>query len=139
MTIHLSAFCFDGDLLRLNKQQDFVAQIPPGLRNEKMLFDSLSKELQFPDYFGHNWNALWDCLCDLSWIEQRRVIILHQDLPPLVREALSIYLSILSDWVRVWEPRDAHEGVAAFPTAARERIAQLGGSEALGNGSRSGN
>ena len=24
--------------------------------------------LQFPDWFGHNWDALADCITDLSWL-----------------------------------------------------------------------
>jgi RNAse (barnase) inhibitor barstar len=29
------------------------------------LYDLMEKELMFPDYFGHNLDALFDCLCDL--------------------------------------------------------------------------
>jgi hypothetical protein len=32
------------------------------------VMDTFTKELQFPDYFGANWDALEDCLTDLSWI-----------------------------------------------------------------------
>src|SRR6185295_12595046 len=31
------------------------------------LFDSLSRALAFPDWFGRNWDALEDLLGDLSW------------------------------------------------------------------------
>jgi RNAse (barnase) inhibitor barstar len=31
-------------------------------------FDEASAALQFPYYFGENWNAFWECLTDLSWL-----------------------------------------------------------------------
>ncbi len=32
-------------------------------------YKKISKRLLFPDYFGHNLDALADCLSDLSWID----------------------------------------------------------------------
>ena len=37
-------------------------------RNVSALFDEMSAALQFPDYFGENWDAFVDCLGDLDWI-----------------------------------------------------------------------
>ena len=35
------------------------------ISNEKELHKFLKKELGFPDYYGENLDALWDCLTDL--------------------------------------------------------------------------
>lgn len=32
------------------------------------LFARVAARLRFPDWFGHNWDALQDCLRDLSWL-----------------------------------------------------------------------
>ena len=32
--------------------------------NKDTLLTSMAKACDFPDYFGHNWDALWDCLTD---------------------------------------------------------------------------
>lgn len=32
------------------------------------LFARIAARLRFPDWFGHNWDALLDCLRDLSWL-----------------------------------------------------------------------
>ena len=61
----------------------FVAHIPRGLSTKEQLFDALSKELQPPHYFGRNWDALWDCLGEWSWIQEKKVILSHQDVPNL--------------------------------------------------------
>lgn len=55
-----------------------------------------SDALRFPDYFGFNWDALDECLADLSWLEPGDVLIWHTDVP-LVSEPreLGRYLQIL--------------------------------------------
>lgn len=37
--------------------------------DEQRFFDELAAALQFPYYFGENWNAVWDCVTDLSWLK----------------------------------------------------------------------
>ena len=32
------------------------------INSENDFHDVISKELDFPDYYGRNWDALWDCL-----------------------------------------------------------------------------
>jgi RNAse (barnase) inhibitor barstar len=35
--------------------------------DEDSLFHALDRSLEFPDYFGYNWNAVDECLSDMSW------------------------------------------------------------------------
>jgi Barstar (barnase inhibitor) len=44
------------------------------------LFDRVASTMQFPEYFGHNWDALEDCLTDLFYEDtvDRQVIILDR-------------------------------------------------------------
>ncbi len=37
------------------------------VRSKQELLDAVARELAFPDWFGANWDALEDCLTDLSW------------------------------------------------------------------------
>ncbi len=37
------------------------------------LYKKIADRLNFPDHFGNNLDALADCLCDLSWIENPNV------------------------------------------------------------------
>lgn len=44
--------------------------------NKKELFERLATALAFPDWFGRNWDALADCLGDLSWLQADGYLIL---------------------------------------------------------------
>jgi RNAse (barnase) inhibitor barstar len=45
------------------------------------LFDAIAKALKFPDWFGHNWDALADCLADFDWHPADGFVVLleHSD------------------------------------------------------------
>ena len=46
--------------------------------------DYLKEALNFPDYYGKNWDALWDCLRDFALSEERtrEVVITGVDQMP---------------------------------------------------------
>lgn len=46
---------------------------------DEAFFREISASLQFPYYFGENWNALQDCLCDLDWLCFEKILIVVDD------------------------------------------------------------
>lgn len=40
------------------------------------VFDAFSRALAFPQWFGRNWDALEDCLTDLSWRQASGYVLL---------------------------------------------------------------
>jgi hypothetical protein len=40
------------------------------------LFKNLAHTMEFPGYFGHNWDALEECLTDLDWLSAKGYILL---------------------------------------------------------------
>jgi RNAse (barnase) inhibitor barstar len=121
MSFDASAFRFGGPVPR----GAHVARIPPGIDGKTALFRALVPALALPDYFGANWDALEECLRDLSWIEKKTVAIVHEELPPLPRRELLTYLSILSDAVKGWKEGEEHALAVIFPPAAGKRVAAL--------------
>jgi hypothetical protein len=122
MKAFLSEFIFDIGLLHLEQVDIFQALLPACIKTEETLFKAYRQKLKLPDYFGDNWNALEDVLRDLWWISCYRVIIIHQDLPPLPPESLSIYLDVLSNCVISWKPGEQHQLLVFFPPNVQEAI-----------------
>jgi hypothetical protein len=59
-----------------------VVRVPAGVRSKQKLLGILVDRLRFPGYFGRNWDALEECLGDLSWLpDGQRVAIVHEGLP----------------------------------------------------------
>lgn len=44
--------------------------------NRAGFFAALAAALQFPDYFGHNWDAVYDCLTDLASADAQPAVLL---------------------------------------------------------------
>jgi hypothetical protein len=52
------------------------------VNNRERFFSALAVALEFPGYFGHNWDATYDCLTDLAGGDgtPAAVVITHGDL-----------------------------------------------------------
>jgi RNAse (barnase) inhibitor barstar len=101
--------------------------LPLGIRTKGALFDELAQRLRFPDYFGANWDALWECIRDLSWLPAGPVVLKHSDLP-LANDVpnLKTYLSILRDTVeKKWSGSRGRDLVVVFPPETREQVEWL--------------
>lgn len=89
---------------------------------EKLLrkyYDSL----QFPGYFGFNWDALSDLLRDLSWLDAKRVVIKHTgDCEGFSELDLKVYIKILFQVVNDWCDDDEGEVVVCFPLHSKAKV-----------------
>lgn len=95
------------------------------INSEDALFEKLYIKLISPDYFGFNWNALYDCLRDFNWVSQRKIIIIHDDLPKIERHSLKTYISILIDAMNDWKEDEEHSLDIIFPKQYEQEIASL--------------
>jgi hypothetical protein len=86
----------------------FVVVIPAGISKTSDLLAMLAAQLHFPAWFGCNWNALSDCLRDLSWIEESSIVIFHEDRPAIPAADLEAYLDVLTEAIASWQPGETH-------------------------------
>jgi RNAse (barnase) inhibitor barstar len=64
-----------------------------------VLFSKLAQALELPDYFGHNWDALDECLREMTG----DVLLLVHDAEPLWREAPDVALALVELWLAAAE------------------------------------
>ena len=79
-----------------------------GCEDKAGLLERISAALAFPSWFGANWDALYDCLVDLSWRPGKGwVLILENahDLRYAAPDALDNALAILNDAAIAWQAR----------------------------------
>ena len=64
--------------------------------------------LDFPAWFGGNWDAFFDCLADLSWRPARGHVLVFENTADMRRhapEALDTAITILGDAAVAWDER----------------------------------
>jgi hypothetical protein len=103
----------------------FYVRVDPNIATSDELLRALYYLLWFPGYFGFNWNALSDCLRDLSWIPQCRVVLVHESLPRLPSEELRTYLGVLHDSVIDWNNDHEHDLEVVFRASDRFVVDRL--------------
>lgn len=106
-----------------NPEAMFVAHLS-GIKSKEELLRQLSDKLKLPDYFGFNWDALFECLRDFHWIDQQWIILVHDTLPLLDEETMITYLQILKDAVQDWKEEEAHSFEVVFPAEFERLIRQ---------------
>jgi RNAse (barnase) inhibitor barstar len=55
---------------------EIVTVAGTAITNVSTFFEEMARAFRFPDYFGHNWAALMDCLRDLRDRENTRIALL---------------------------------------------------------------
>ena len=72
------------------------------------LLERFASLLAFPQWFGHNWDALEDCLTDLSWrAGDRRVLLIEgfENLRAHRPDDFGVLVDILASSAQYWSER----------------------------------
>jgi RNAse (barnase) inhibitor barstar len=80
-----------------------------GCRDKDELLARFALTLDFPAWFGGNWDALFDCLTDLSWRPAPGYLLVFEHAAGLreaAPEALDTAVAILGDAATAWGGRD---------------------------------
>ena len=99
----------DFDCKSLQDQlSEFVLKVIDGskCKSRSGLFSELTHIFEFPSYFGHNWDALDECVTDLEWMPGRGYILLIKNADQLLsedaNESYAIFIDIMKKAGEEW-------------------------------------
>lgn len=102
-----------------------------GVEDKKSLMRTLATQLHFPDYFGHNWDAVADCLADLA-PDAHGVVLRLKGLWQVPEFLVEPLVEVLDERVgAAIEPDDLAEGKALVGENAAEGEASNGSAPLL--------
>jgi len=70
---------------------------------KQVLLKNVAAALDFPDWFGENWDALEDCLADLSWRDAAGHVLVFEHATP--GDELGVLIDILRSSAQFWAGR----------------------------------
>jgi hypothetical protein len=73
-----------------------------GARDKTALLRRIAEALAFPDWFGENWDALEDCLTDLSWREASGHVLLIEGFQAVPKDDLGVLIDVLGAAGELW-------------------------------------
>lgn len=79
-----------------------------GCYDKEMFLMRVAEALEFPDWFGRNWDAFFDCLADLSWLPAGGHLLVLLNSAEIRRdspEAFDTAKSIMQEAAAVWQKR----------------------------------
>ena len=100
--------------------------IPKGIEDKLVLFEFYNKILMFPDYFGWNWDAFYECMITLPMIEENQIIVVHEDLPfENNLEQRRIYIYALREIVLSWAETGVKNILVFFPEECKNNVLEI--------------
>jgi len=76
-----------------------------GVSEKEALMQHIALALEFPRWFGGNWDALEDCLSDLSWSAAAGHVLLIEHADALGPDERGILIDILASAAASWAAR----------------------------------
>lgn len=90
------------DAVRGTKLSYARVDLPAGATREAIL-DAVAAGLAFPEWFGRNWDALEDCLTDLSWRDAAGYVVVLGGVEP--SDDAGVLIDVLSAAATFWAAR----------------------------------
>jgi len=76
------------------------------ISNKNALLHALNRACGFPDYFGFNWDALFDSLVDFSWRPAKGYVLLYKNPEQLDKSDLRNFFDIVEEASIIWARSD---------------------------------
>ncbi|MFO0962641.1 MAG: barstar family protein [Phycisphaerales bacterium] len=99
---------FAGDLRVRNRHDGVIVIRGWKCQTKEACMNEMGAALQIPGYFGENWDALDECISDLSWLPAARYVLFLAEIQRAFPEddaSLRTLLSVLSRAATIWAQR----------------------------------
>ena len=68
------------------------------VKNRFDMFEVISTAMDFPDYFGNNWDAFWDCITDMANLEMQIDVLNFDALEKILKKDSDAFIELLTDF-----------------------------------------
>ncbi|MBW4720886.1 barstar family protein [Saccharothrix obliqua] len=79
--------------------------VRPGARSKSAALAAIGEAMDFPDYYGQNLDALFDCLTDLSWLPAGHHVLVWEGGDEDVEDVLVDAAAVMSHGERTFSVR----------------------------------
>ena len=98
------------------------------IQRKEQLLNHVATALHFPGDFGHNWDALEECLTDLEWVDADGYILYYDHIDGLLEthpDQFETLVEILRDAVASWKEDGSAMIVLLSGAKAPKGVAKL--------------
>ena len=112
------------------KRAGFAAFVIDGknIARKEQLLNHAATAMHFPKSFGHNWDALEECLTDLEWVDGDGYLIYYDHIDGLLNDhpdQFETLVEILRDAVASWKEDDEAMVALLSGSKAPKGVAKL--------------
>jgi len=68
------------------------------ISTKEQLLGAVATEMQFPAYFGGNWDALEECLRDMTWLPANGYLLILRSAEQLWRQNARLAAGMVTSW-----------------------------------------
>ena len=98
------------------------------ISRKEQLLNHVATALRFPEEFGHNWDALEECLTDLEWVDGEGYVLYYDHIDGLLSahpDQFETLVEILRDAVASWKEDGSAMVVLLSGTKAPKGVPRL--------------
>jgi RNAse (barnase) inhibitor barstar len=99
------------------------------IERKEQLLNHVATALRFPGHFGHNWDALEECLVDMEWADADGYVIYYDHIDGLLAahpDQFETFVEICRDAVASWKEDGTAMLVLLSGAKAPSGVAKLG-------------
>ena len=98
------------------------------IERKEQLLNHVATALRFPKHFGHNWDALEECLTDMDWVDGDGYVIYYDHIDGLLNthpDQFETFVEIVRDAVASWKEDGEAMVVLLSGSKAPKGVAKL--------------